>query len=267
MDVVLAVTNAGFSYDGEKMTFRDINFDVASGEIVSILGPNGAGKSTLLKCINRILTLSNGSVFINEMSLSAQSRKETAGLMGYVSQKEEITFPYNVLEMVIMGRASKLNVFKTPGKHDRDIALETLAYLGIEHLAGRVYNDLSGGESQLVTIARALSAEPKILILDEPTSHLDLKNQMTVFKALVKLSREKGLAVLMTTHQPDHAMILSNRVLLMKIDGTAVFGKTEEIITSRNIRDVFGLDVNIIAAETDNLSLNIVIPDWTAVLL
>ncbi len=263
---MLEIKAAGFSYNARNTVFDHINFQIRPGEIVTILGPNGAGKSTLLKCINRILTLKTGDILFNQESLLKIPRKKIGTLMGYVSQSEESTFPFNALEMVLMGRAAHLNIFQSPGDRDRTIAESAMQYLGIEHLSGRLYKDLSGGESQLVTIARALSAEPGVLLLDEPTSHLDLKNQMTVLKALIQLSREKGLAVLMTTHQPDHAMVLSDRVLMMKMDGTALFGKTADIITPKTIQDIFGIRVNILSAGSDTGTVNTVVPDWAAIL-
>lgn len=258
--MIIEVKNAGFGYDGRSNIFEDIGFSVEEGEILSILGPNGSGKTTLLKCLNGLLNLREGEIYIEGKKLNSLKRDEVGKKVGYVPQTSALTFPYTVLEMVLMGRAPHLGLFSSPSAKDVEIAKEAIETLGISHLMYRPYSQLSGGEAQLVMIARALAAEPKALLLDEPTSHLDLKNQMIILNFLEELAREKGIAIIMTTHFPDHALSISGKTLLMSNKKTNVMGKTEDVITEYNLKDVYGLDVRIISVKEGENNTKVVVP-------
>jgi iron complex transport system ATP-binding protein len=249
MGMTIDVKNAEFSYNGNGSMFEGIRFLLEEGEILSILGPNGSGKTTLLKCLNGLLQLRKGDVSIDGVSLNSMKRSDIGKKVGYVPQTLDLTFPYTVLEMVLMGRAPHLNLFSSPTAKDVAIAEEAIETLGISHLRDRPYPHISGGEAQLVLIARALSAEPTALLLDEPTSHLDFRNQAVILNMLEKLAKEKNIAIVMTTHFPDHALSISDKALLMANGKGSMVGKTAHVISERNLRDVFEIDVKIISLE------------------
>lgn len=260
MDMIVKVTDAGFSYNGTRKVFEGIEFAVEESEILSILGPNGCGKTTLLRCINGLLKLEKGEVRIEGESVRSLKRNDVSKKVGYVPQTHELTFPYTVLEMVLMGRAPHLGLFSSPSRKDIRIAEEAIETLGISHLMDRPYPNISGGEAQLVLIARALAAQPKVLLLDEPTSHLDFKNQMVILDMLDKLAKEKNIATVMTTHFPNHALSISDKVLLMGNGKDALVGDTEDVLTECNLREVFEMDVRIISFEYGGNNVKTVVP-------
>lgn len=258
--MTIVVENAAFSYNETGNVFEGIGFSVGEGEILSILGPNGSGKTTLLKCLNGLFKLRKGKVSIDGESLNSLKRSTIGKKVGYVPQTQELTFPYTVLEMVLMGRAPHLGLFTSPSAKDVDIAKEVIETLGISHLMDRPYSNISGGESQLVLIARALAAEPKALLLDEPTSHLDFRNQAVILDLLEKLTKEKNIIIVMTTHFPDHALSVSDKALLMGNGRDGLVGNTEDVLTECNLREVFEMDVRIISFEYGGNSVKTVVP-------
>ncbi len=230
-----------FSY-GEKIVFEDVSFEVDEGEILTILGPNGSGKTTLLKCLNKLLK-PKGSVFIDSFDISKLNEKELAKLVGYVPQMHSPAFPYRVVDVVVSGRAPHLG-FSTPTKEDYELAYSILDRLGLSHLADRPYTQLSGGELRLVLIARALIQQPKVLLLDEPTSHLDLKNRVLVLKILKEVAKE-GIAIIMSEHDPNLASLFSDKVLLMHKGKIVSYGSVQDVLNKENIVKVYGVDVEI----------------------
>ena len=174
-----------FGYN-EKVVLDHLSFEVSKSEIIAILGPNGSGKTTLLKCLNMLLK-PKGSFFIESFDISKLNEKEIAKFVGYVPQMHSPAFPYKVIDIVVSGRTPYLG-FSTPTKKDYDHAYNVLNKLGLTHLADKPYTQLSGGQLRLVLIARALVQQPKILLLDEPTSHLDLKNRVLVLKILREIT-------------------------------------------------------------------------------
>ena len=257
---MIKMKNAEFSYDGRGNVFEDIGFSVEKGEVLSILGPNGCGKTTLLKCINALLKLKKGEIYIEGNNLKSLGRNEIGKKLGYVPQSHDVTFSYTVLEMVLMGRAAHLGPFSSPSSKDIEIAKEAIETLSLSHLRERSYSNISGGEAQLVLIARALTAEPTILLLDEPTSHLDFKNQMIILNTLERLAKERNITTIMTTHFPNHALSISDRALLLGNGKAGIVGDTEDVITEDNLRDVFGIDVRIISFKEEENNTKIVIP-------
>ncbi len=258
--MIIEAKNAEFGYDGRGSVFEDVGFSVGEGEILSILGPNGCGKTTLLKCINALLKLRKGEVLIEGKRVNSLRKSDVGKKIGYVPQSHGSTFPYSVLEIVLMGRAPHLGLFSSPSAKDVEIAKEAIEMLGISHLMNRPYSQTSGGEAQLVLIARALAAEPIALLLDEPTSHLDLKNQMVILSFLEKLGENEGIAIIMTTHFPDHALSISHKALLLSNKGNGMVGNTGDVITEDNLRDIFGLDVRIISVKDGENSIKTVVP-------
>ena len=258
--MIVEVKNAEFSYNGTGNIFEDIKFSVEKGEVFSILGPNGCGKTTLLKCINALLKLKKGKIYIEGNNLKSLERNEIGKKIGYVPQSHDVTFSYTVLEMVHMGRAAHLGPFSSPSSKDIEIAKEAIETLSLSHLRDRSYSNISGGEAQLVLIARALTAQPTMLLLDEPTSHLDFRNQMVILNTLENLAKEKNITTIMTTHFPNHALSISDRALLLGNGKTGIMGDTEDVITEDNLRDVFGINVRIISFKEEENNTKIVVP-------
>ncbi|WP_202320071.1 ABC transporter ATP-binding protein [Archaeoglobus neptunius] len=235
------VRSLRFGYD-ERTVLKDVSFEVNEGEILTILGPNGSGKTTLLKCLNRLLK-PKGTVFIDSFEISGLNEKELAKFIGYVPQIHSPAFPYKVVDVVVSGRTPHLGL-SMPTKKDYELAYDVLGKLGLGHLANRPYTQLSGGELRLVLIARALIQRPKILLLDEPTSHLDLKNRVSVLKVLKEIAKE-GIAVIMSEHDPNLASLFSDKVLLMSNGGMVGYGNVRDVLTRENLMKVYGVDVKI----------------------
>ena len=243
----LTVENASFHY-GEQVIFKDISFSLRSRKILCLLGPNGAGKSTLIQCLDGLIPLNRGDVFLDGVSTRAMGRREIARKIAYIPQTHVPVFPFLVMDIVTMGRSPHLGLFSSPGKSDRQRAMDELEYLGIGHLYKKPYTELSGGERQLVLFASAVVQEPELLLLDEPTSHLDFGNQMRVLELVKKLS-SKGMSVIMATHSPEHAFLCADYAAIMNGEGLTSLGEPREIVTEKNIRDVYGVDVRILPLE------------------
>ncbi|MFV0361231.1 ABC transporter ATP-binding protein [Tropicimonas sp.] len=223
---------AAHSWDGRIWQFRDLDFTVHPGEVMAILGPNGRGKSTLLRVAAGLLHPDGGRV-------------EITGSAGLVPQDFARPFPYRVLDMVLMGRARHIGLLRMPGRHDRAAALAALEVIGMAHKARHRFDELSGGERQLVLIARAIAGEPAILLLDEPAAALDLRNQDRVLSLMRRLADE-GLSVIFTTHQPNHCLAVADSALLMLPDATVIFGETHAVLTDRQLTRLYGLPVRMV---------------------
>lgn len=242
----LFVSHAEYHYDVEKTHgFRDINFTLEQAGIMTILGPNACGKTTLLKCLDRLLKLDNGIISINDKDLNSLSRVEIARAIGYVPQFHQPSFAFSVLDAVLVGRAPHIGFLDFPKKSDIAIAKEALETMGISYLMDTPYTQLSGGERQMVLLARILAQEPSLLLLDEPTSHLDFGNQIRLLTTLQKLSNS-DLPIIMTSHFPDHAFLVSNKVALMQNGELIDVGTPSEIITERNLEKVYKIRVKVI---------------------
>ncbi len=241
----LVVSGAGFHYDATGTSgFRDVNFSLESGEVMSILGPNGCGKTTLLKCINRLMVLHQGSIRLDNRDIAALPRARIARAIGYVPQMHQPAFPFTVLDAVLVGRAPHLGLLESPGPKDVKVAEQALDTMGIGHLEGKPYTQISGGERQLVIFARVLAQQPSLLLLDEPTSHLDFGNQVRLLREIGKLAAT-GLPIIMTSHFPDHVFMVSDRVAIMKEGAFIDCGRPDDIITGPNLERVYGIRVDV----------------------
>ena len=243
--MILEVKNGSFSY-GQREILRNISFCLEEQKIMTILGPNGVGKTTLLKCIMGFLPWNRGEARILEKNLNVYSDKELWKQISYVPQAKRSAFSYGVLEMVVMGLDKENSFFYTPKKDHFDRANEMLKELGVGKLAGRYCNELSGGELQMVMLARALVSGPKLLILDEPESNLDMKNQLRVLDAISYINQEKNTACIINTHFPAHALQLSDKTLLLGQNYRQKFGDTAEIITENNVEEFFQTHARIL---------------------
>ncbi|MBB3612589.1 ABC transporter ATP-binding protein [Rhizobium sp. BK602] len=228
--VMLSIAAASHSYDGKRWQFRDLDLDLKAGEIAAILGPNGRGKSTLLRVMAGLLKPRSGRLHLNAHT-------------GFVPQEFAGSFPYSVLDVVLMGRARHIALFDMPGKSDREKAMEALSATGMADHAHRDINALSGGERQLVLIARALAGENAVLLLDEPASALDLKNQEVVLSLLAALADDSKLAIALTTHQPNHAVAVADKVLLMLDHAETIFGTVKDVMTEANLEALYGIPI------------------------
>lgn len=211
----ISVENLTLSYD-KNLVLNNINFSIRKGSVVTLVGPNGCGKTTLLKIINGFLRQNEGTVYIDSRNIEEIANRELARILGHVSQMHKSSFPFSVLDVVLTGRMPYISVFSTPRKEDVEKACKVLEFMGIEHFAQKPYTQISGGERQLVMIAKALAQEPDFLLLDEPTSFLDLKNQIHVLKTIINLARTRNITVLMTLHEPNHALLFSDEIILLR---------------------------------------------------
>lgn len=245
MSKIFQIDDAEFSYNGSDRIFRDVNLSLEEGDVLCILGPNGTGKSTLIKCMNGLLKLNSGNIFLGNQNIQSMKKNDLAKMIGYIPQSYSSTFAFSVFDVVLMGRAPHLSLTSVPGEKDYKIAENALKSLGILHLKDKTFTEISGGERQMVLIARVLAQQPQILLLDEPTSHLDFGNQIRTLEVINKLS-ENGLSVIMTSHFPDHAFLSSNKVAIMNRGTIMDIGTPESVITEDNMRNAYGIDVKIL---------------------
>ncbi|MDD5169077.1 MAG: ABC transporter ATP-binding protein [Syntrophales bacterium] len=231
----------------EADILKGIAFAVSDGLMTTILGPNGSGKTTLFKCMTGLWHPRQGAVLFSDQDLSKLSYGRRAGIIAVVPQEHEPPFPYTVADVVLMGRVSHVSLFSTPSKEDHLAAEAATENMGIGHLRERAYTKLSGGERQLVLIARALAQEAPILILDEPTSHLDFRNQILILSKVREIVREKNLTVLMTLHDPNLAMQFSDYVVMMNEGRILAKGLPQMVLTKDNLMKMFSIDVSVIS--------------------
>jgi iron complex transport system ATP-binding protein len=241
---LLSIVKLGFDYP-HKPVLRNVSFRVAKGTICGLLGPNASGKSTLLKCINGVLRPKEGHVFIGGSQVEDLSRSEIARLMAVVPQQTTVVFAFTALEMVVMGRAARLAKFKLPSSKDYLEAKRCLEELGVGDLSLRRFNELSGGERQLVLLARAMFQDTAILLLDEPTSHLDFKNQFMVMDRMRDMTRAKKLTTIITLHDPNLAGRYCSHMVMLKEGGVHFEGSCDEAIQPSILEGVYDMKVMI----------------------
>ena len=242
MALNLTINKLSFKYDGTQV-LKDVNIDVKIGEMLSIVGPNGSGKSTLLKCINRILKTSENTVLVDGEDTSKMNLKELSKIMGYVPQSSTNTFPFTVFDIVLMGR--KPYIHWSLSERDTEIVAEMMDYLGIGDLAMRHFNELSGGEQQKVIIARALAQQPQFLLLDEPTSSLDIKHQLEILCILKSLAKTNHCSVIVAMHDLNLASRFSDRMLMLKKGCIFTVGTPDAVLTEENIESVYGIKTQV----------------------
>ena len=235
---------------GAVEAIHDISFKAPEGQIVGLLGQNGAGKTTTLNILTGYIPPTAGQVLVNGKNIQEYNITELAQTVGIVYQDHTVSFPYTSLEVVRMGRAPYLNMFQTPSKEDTLLAYEIMKELGIADIADKSYSKISGGQRQLVLIARTLCQQPDVILFDEPTSHLDFKNQAIVMKTLQKLS-DKGMTIVMTSHFPSHAWQVGTKVVLMGKKGIVAQGTPEEIMTEEHLSNIYDVKVRIVNKQTE----------------
>ena len=243
---MIRVENAGIAFGG-RWVFRDVSFALGRGELLAILGRNGRGKTTLLRGLLGLQPWSTG-------------RSEVDGEIGFVPQASEAPFAYSVLDVVLMGRARHLKLFQVPRAIDYAAARAALAKLGKEDFEARRIDQISGGERQLVMIARALASSGGALVLDEPTSALDFHNQDIILSTMRRVAREQGLAVIFSSHYPQHALHIADKVLLMNDVDDNACGPTGEVMTEVTLARLYDFPIRQVEVPRDGGVLNALVP-------
>lgn len=252
MNKALSVENLGFYYQAENFLFQQLNFDLNKGDILAILGQNGCGKSTLLDLMLGIHRPIQGKIEVYQS-------------IGFVPQFFSSPFAYSVLDIVLMGRSTHINTFAKPKPHDYQVAMQALDYLNLTHLVNHEFASLSGGQRQLILIARAIASECKLMLLDEPTSALDLANQNVVLSLLRDLATIRGMTIVFTTHQPNHAVAVANKTLLMNKQ-SILFGETAETLNGENLTQLFHLLMLVQKAHYQNQEFTHFVPLYDTLL-
>ncbi len=254
---LVRVRDLGFRW-GKKTVLDEISFTIISGQIVAILGKNGAGKTTLIKCLNRVQTPQNGKVEICSKDISRQSLIELSKSVSYVPQSVKTSFPMDVFDVLLLGRRPHISWMTS--SEDLEAVSETLRKFGLEDLAFRRFDRLSGGERQRVIIAKAVVQNPRVYLLDEPTSDLDLQHQLLVMETVTDIIRNSAgsKSVIFAIHDINIAARFSDRVILLHEGRILADGTPSEVITRSNIATVFGVDSEI-APSSSNSPMNIII--------
>ena len=245
----LEVQSLSFSY-GDRAVLHDVSFCAREGQLLSILGPNGVGKSTLFRCVLGLLPGYTGQVRIHGRDARGLSVREMAREIAYIPQSSRTPFHYSVFDMVLMGVTSRLSWLGVPGSREQASCRQALEKVGIGHLERRCYHHLSGGEQQLVLIARALAQDAPVLMLDEPTANLDFGNQVLVLRQLQRLAGE-GYTVIQTTHNPDQSYLFSDRILAMGHGGVLADGAPAEVLTAETMEALYGVRVEVVSIFED----------------
>lgn len=239
----IRVEHLSFSY-GNHVVLEDISFIAEEGLLLSILGPNGVGKSTLFRCILGLIHNYTGNITIDGKNMKSMSERELAKRISYIPQAHYPYFNYSVFDMVLMGATNQLSSIGMPGRRQEAEAVAALEKMGIVHLKERGFSHISGGEQQLVLMARALLQNARIWILDEPVANLDFGNQVKVLSRLKQMAKE-GYLILQSTHNPDQTYLFSDRILALQNGKVIAEGKPEEIFTEDLIKKLYDIDVNI----------------------
>jgi iron complex transport system ATP-binding protein len=256
---MIKVENASFSYDGGGLVFDGLNFEVACGEVLAILGANGIGKTTLFRCLMGFLKFRTGDVWIDGKNTRRMKKAEFWRDLSYVPQGKGLIFDYSVLSMVVMGRSNSIGFGQMPKKEDYRAATRVLQDLNIDALADRSCATLSGGQLQMVLIARALVKSPKILVMDEPESNLDMKNQLKTLDMIDTLAHKKNYTILMNTHFPAHALRCADKTLIMGPNGY-LSGDTGQVVTQENIEAYFDVRAKLLRFEEDDREFQGIVP-------
>ena len=247
----MKIENASFSYDGIRQIFHNIDIQTVTGELFCLMGRNGCGKSTLLDCILGIQRLQTGRILLDGKDVRTYKPLEMARRISYVPQVHIKTFPYKVRQVVLMGRTAYLSNLGTPQAGDKQIVEQVLAEVGISDLADRPYTQLSGGEMQMVVLARALAQATPTIIMDEPTAHLDFYNELMFLEKAAHLVIEGKRTVVMATHSPNQAFFLENcgvpvRVGLMHQGQFCAVGAPKDILSTENMHKVYGIESRLL---------------------
>lgn len=244
MDSIIECDDIVFSYNGQEV-LSGISFKIPQAQIVGVLGANGTGKSTLLKILSGLLTPDSGFTKYRDEELSKIGRKELAKRLAYIPQDPVFAFPFTVTQTVLMGRAPYIGRFEFERENDREIAERAMETVGISHLKDRLISQVSSGERQLASIARALVQEPEVMILDEPATFLDVKHRTEIMNILIKLKDEKGISIVAATHDIFSSLYYFEDIKILKDGKVFAEGKTEAVVTEENLSRAYGIGVTV----------------------
>lgn len=252
--------NVSCGYDPSAPILKNVSFVLESGEACCILGPNGVGKTTLFKTMLNILKPLGGQVCIDGENIRGWKPQKLSRYVAYVAQAHTPAFPYLVKEVAMMGRLGRTGAFGQPDRHDYEVVEQALEDVGLRHLRDVPYSQISGGERQLLMIARALCQEPKLLIMDEPTANLDYGNMVLVMKTVRALA-DSGLCVVFTSHMPDQAFMCGAKTALLVRNSPVIFGPSDDVITERNLYEAYHTQIQILEViGAGNTPLKVVVP-------
>lgn len=258
--MTLTVEHGSFSYPhGGRQVLNDVCFSAGPGDLVAILGPNGAGKTTLLRCIMGFLRWQSGRSCLDGRDIRSMPYRTLWSRVAYVPQAKYTSSACTVEQMILLGRSSSFGIMRSPGVKDIEKADEVMEKLHISQLRNRKCSQISGGELQMVLIARALVSEPQVLILDEPESNLDFRNQLVILETMSGLVIE-GMTCIFNTHYPAHALQRAKKSLILSSDGSYIFGDTDSVVTEKNIGRAFGVKAVIGDIETPESVMRDVVP-------
>ncbi|MGO5053072.1 ABC transporter ATP-binding protein [Lachnospiraceae bacterium LCP25S3_G4] len=246
----LQVEDLRFSYRGWQV-LKGVSFCLKQGNLVCILGKNGAGKSTLFRCILSMLSNYKGTILVNKKNIKQCTIQELADSIAYIPQVHSAVYNFSVIDMVLMGTTASMGTFKTPGKKEYKRALEALQMAHIEYLEHRTFGHISGGEQQMVLIARAIAQQARILIMDEPCSSLDYGNQIRIMEMTKRLA-EQGYLILQSTHNPEHALLYADQVMVLDEGVIRQFGEPNEVLTEDVLGHIYGIDISLCDIGWDN---------------
>ena len=244
----IEVKNLRFRY-GARPVIGDVSFTAEKGELLAVLGPNGVGKSTLFRCLLGFLKPVGGEILVDGKELGAYSRRELAKKIAYIPQSHSPAFDHTVLDSVLMGMTAQLGVFEQPGQAQREKAMQMLRALGMEKLSSRSCMKISGGERQLMLLARALVQDASMLIMDEPTANLDYGNSCRVMERVKRLG-QNGYTIIFSTHDPNQAFSYATKVLALKDGGVMAVGAPEAVLTEDVLSKLYGIPVARCEMET-----------------
>lgn len=248
--MTVEVNNIVFGYREGHAVIDGCSFNLERRKIYCILGPNGSGKTTLLKVLNGTLKPRRGRVLVNGQDIHRLSKRAAAQLMAFLPQEHHGVFPYSVLDMVVMGRNAHLSLLGRPQRKDYRLAEEALEVIGIGYLKDKCYMEISGGERQMVFLARAITQEASYFVMDEPTAHLDFNNQYKITRVLRQIVRERGCSLITAMHDPNLALSFADEILMLKKGRLLKAGPAVEIMTAENLARLYEMDLKI--AELDN---------------
>ena len=245
----IKIEDLRFAY-GSHEVLKGVSFDAEYGQFISVLGPNGVGKSTLFRCMLGLQVPSGGTVTVDGRDIATMTPAELARAMAYIPQSHNPIFNYSVLDMVLMGTTSQLGRFAAPGKAQMKMAEAALERMGITHLRDRGFSHISGGERQLVLLARAIAQQAKILVMDEPSANLDFGNKLRVMKTVKGLT-EDGYTIIQSTHDPDQAYLYSDKILALHAGQVLAFGSPWDVMNQDLISKLYNVEVEVCSMQDD----------------
>ena len=259
--MIFELRNGAYGYDHHENLYSDVNFKLQSGEILAILGVNGSGKTTLLKCLLGFLKLRSGGTYINNKRTSDIPQGDFWKMISYVPQAKGVAPSILAEEMVLLGRSPYIGHIKQPKNEDYQAVDRAMTLLDINHLAQKKCSEMSGGELQMVLIARAIVSNPKLIILDEPESNLDFKNQLVILDTLKMLVESHGMMCIINTHYPENALKLADQTLMIDVKSRqCVIGATHDIINKENLERTFDVHVQLAEVDCGDMDRKVIVP-------